>query len=181
MKKNITYLGHSARVAFTKEGLRFLAKRIPSIIFWTAISTTALTLGQSEYERNVTGDYLLNVSAVQTEPTIGIGDNLSFNFCRAPRYGGIVSKTNVRSFYIVDEQGNQTPVKQSVLPDVAYEKINQPCILLEIKAANIPQKLGKYYFCQQIVFNAYGYEKTANFCSTQWEVVPPAVEAEPEA
>lgn len=170
MKHVKTFL-HSMRAAFSKEGLKFLARRVPSIIFWTAISTTAITLGQNLYYSNVSGDYLLNVKSVQAEPSIAIGDNLSFNFCREPRYGGIISKTNVRSFYIVDQQGNRTPVAQSVLPDVAYEVIPQPCILLEIKAKNIPQQLGSYYFCQQITFTAYGYEKVANFCSTTWQVL----------
>lgn len=160
----------SMGAAFSKEGLKFFARRVPSMIFWAAICTTAITLGQNLYYSNVSGDYLLNVKSVQAEPTIAQGDNLSFNFCREPRYAGIVSKSNVRSFYIVDEKGNRTPVGQNILPDVAYEVVPQPCILLEIKAQSIPQDLGRYYFCQQIVFNAYGYEKVANFCSTTWEV-----------
>lgn len=158
------------KLAFTKQGLSYVAYRIPSMLFWAFICTGLLVFGQTLYQSNVSGDYLLNVKSVTAEEKIAVGDNLSFNFCRSPRYAGILSKKNVRSFYVVDSQGNQTPVRQNVLPDVAYEVIKNPCILIEIKAANLPQNVGRYYFCQQITFDAWGHDKVANFCSTEWVV-----------
>jgi hypothetical protein len=159
-------------LAFSKKGLSYVVYRIPSMLFWAFICTGLLLFGQTIFQNNVSGDYLLNVKSVTAEEKIAVGDNLSFNFCREPRYPGILSKKNVRSFYIVDSRGNQTPVRQNILPDVAYEQVRQPCILIEIKAANIPQELGRYYFCQQITFDAWGHDKVANFCSSEWQVVP---------
>jgi len=170
MANNNTSLKKQLNLAFTKQGLLYIAWRIPSMLFWTFICSGLLLVGQGLYQSNVSGDYLLNVKSVVAEKKIAIGDNLSFNLCREPRYNGIISERNVRSFYIVDQDGKQTPVKQSSLPEVAYETTSQPCILIEIKAAKIPQAIGDYYFCQVVTFDAWGYQKTANFCSTTWEV-----------
>lgn len=160
------------RAAFSREGLRFFLSRTPSILFWAAVCTITLSLGQSIYERNVSGDYLLNVQSATVEKTVKVGEPISFSFCRQPRYGGIVSNTNVRTFYLLKDTGQEIPVDQRILPDVAYEVTKQPCLVIDIAPINAPQIPGNYKFCQQITFTAWGYDKQANFCSTEWELVP---------
>lgn len=161
------------RTIFSKHGLKFFLSRVPSIVFWATISTVMLTLGQGLYERNVSGDYLLNVQSATVEKKVAVGEQISFSFCRKPRYDGIVSDRNIRTFYLL-EDGRRIPVDQRILPDVAYEVTTDPCIVIDINPINAPQIPGRYKFCQQITFNAWGYEKQANFCSTEWELVPAA-------
>lgn len=100
------------------------------------------------------------------------GNDLKFVLCREPRYSGIVSNKNVRSFYYVADSGKRIPASQVSLPEIAYENTADPCVPLSIPANKRPDAMGKYSFCQQVTFNAWGHEKTANFCSTEWRVVP---------
>ena len=159
-------------MAFTRQGLGYITSRIPSMVFWATICSILLTLGQVAYQRNVTGDYLLNVKSATTEKKVEVGEPISFSFCRSPRYAGIVSYRNIRSFYLVKETGQRIPVEQRILPDVAYEVTTDPCIVLDIAPTSAPQVPGRYKFCQQIQFKAWGYDKQANFCSTEWQLVP---------
>lgn len=160
------------KLTFSAAGMNYVLQRIPSMVFWATICTILITLGQNIYERNVTGDFLLNVQSATVEKKVAVGESISFSFCRAPRYEGIVSNRNVRSFYLIKDTGQRVPIEQRILPDVAYEVTTEPCIVLDIKPASAPQVPGKYRFCQQIQFIAYGYPKQANYCSTDWQLVP---------
>ena len=147
------------------------------IVGFLAIYLTGAILSLSAaflYQRHVPGNHLLNVKSVTAQVQVDSNDDLTVVFCRSPRYSAIVSDVNVRTFYINSEDNSTdvfTPAAQEILPTVAYEKRDQNCLPLRISPDKRPNSPGKYYFCQQIKFKAYGVDKDTSFCSTEYEII----------
>ena len=120
------------------------------------------------------GNYLLNAQSVTAEKTVEQDDDLGVAFCREPRVR-ITANNNVRTFYLT-ETGQS--VFQRTLPDgINYSEIEGKCVPLKIKSEQRPNDLGKYRFCQEFDFyTEFGQKKTANFCSTEFEVLEPVRE-----
>lgn len=114
------------------------------------------------------GNYFLNVGSVTAEPKVDQDDSLSVVFCREPK-ARIIAVDNIRTFYLAD---NGHAVYERRLPDgISYERSQEPCQPLSIKRNQRPNEPGRYRFCQEFDFEVNGYQKTANFCSTEYEVV----------
>lgn len=150
------------------------------VIFMLTIFVPLAFAGRYVFRNLVSGDYLLNVSAATAgtvtsrgiDSTIKQDQNLPVLFCREPRYDGIIADTMVRSFYVIDDDGNQYAIDNTISHDIPYEKSGSPCVGLMISPDRRPNTPNKYKFCQLIIFKAWGLEKHANFCSTEYTIVP---------
>lgn len=115
------------------------------------------------------GNFFLNVKSAVAEPKVETDDSLSVAFCREPRTR-IIAVNNVRTFYLAKDG---VPVYERKLPDgISYERNDDVCVPISIKPDQRPNELGKYRFCQEFDFETeFGQKKSANFCSTEYEIV----------
>lgn len=150
---------------------RYIIGFISIFVLGTLIALFFLYPVRLVYYGVVDGNYLLNVQSVTAEKRVEQDDGLSVAFCRDPRVR-IVAKENIRTFYL---SGDNKAVYQRNLPEnISYEKTDTFCQPLTIKSDQRPNDLGKYRFCQEFdFFTDLGQKKSARFCSTEYEVIPP--------
>lgn len=142
---------------------------IGSVFLFTLLLPFTVII-QSYYHVIVSGDFLLNVESVTVEKTVKQNESLTYILCRSPRYNPIRSDINIRSFY-KSESGQLLPAGQYELPlGVLYERTPDPCVPISISPDKRPNNPGKYTFCQDLSFTAWGREKSAHFCSNEYEI-----------
>lgn len=157
---------------------RFLVGFLGIFIGGTLLALFVLYPVRAVYYGAVDGNFLLNVESAVAEKSVEQDDALSVAFCRSPRTR-ITATNNVRTFYLTND--NRAVFERRLPENISYERTGNKCQPLTIRNDQRPNELGKYRFCQEFDFKTvFGQNKTASFCSTEYEVVTPSLDEIPE-
>lgn len=126
-------------------------------------------VAQESYYRFLNGSWFLSSTDVKVQ-SAEAGQNVPFEWCRAPRHGAINAQA-VRSFYRLNETTNKfEPVAQYEFT-ATIEEIEQDCQPLVISPERQPQQDGTYYFTTDLTWHENDYEKKLSYRSNPYNLI----------
>lgn len=159
-----TYI-HHVHLALSKSGLGYFASRIPSIIFWSTISTGLLIGGQYLYYNILPGNYFFNYKSPAHVSSVELGKTPTLDYCRT---------SNGTYPVVIDAQVRKVepPVYTQQYQITSSLPEGTGCVSREV--ATKPTAPGEYkIFYTARVTLPFGIEKTATFETNAFTVSPP--------
>lgn len=163
--EKLRHLANSLRIAFGGRGVRFFVDRIPSIMFWSVISTGLLIGAQYLYFNFMPANHFVKYDNPASVEQTTLGDKPVLNYCRY-----------ARDDYQVHVYGQIRKVEPPVFTQTYETNLAVPrgynCTQREIAVG--PTVPGDYKLFYTIEVNLpFGIKKYVNFETGPFKVVVP--------
>lgn len=163
--EKIKHILKSAQLTFTKSGLGYVITRIPSIMFWSVISTGALVGAQYLYFTALPADYFFSYKSPAHVSNTELGQRPTLDYCRTSNGDyPIVVNAQIRKVeppvYV-----QQYQVRTSI-PE------GQGCVSREVGQSPVAPGDYKIYYTVEVTL-PFGVKKYAKFETTEFNVKVP--------
>lgn len=138
-----------------------LIKRLPHIVFYSALMYGLIVLGQLAFYRFMPASYFLNYYSAQAQ-SAEEHSAVPFKACRTKRGGDHVLEGN-RVFYKVPEGESKANATQVAVVQIRGAATANQCADLFVPVSQFDHETGYYYFRTIFEFKVHGVTKRAEF------------------